>query len=128
MQFRHNDEADFVLAGFKVMSHHDFFHLLMTPYRAICLGLSPSFFCEAKHEYNGYNQAGLYILQFFEKQGMVIQELTIFVFLQIVIFWKLISLATDPLIFTGLLFGAGTYCYTKRNKFQGNVFKLWSWK
>lgn len=118
MQFRHNDEADFVLAGFKVMSHHDFFHLLMTPYRAICLGLSPSF-CEAKHEYNGYNQAGLKILQFFEKQGAVMQELTIFVFLQIVLLLKLISLAMDPLILTGLLVGAGTFYYIKMNKLQG---------
>lgn len=114
MGFRANDEANVELAGSKVMSHHDFYHLLMTPYRAMCLGLSLSL-CETNSKFNGYSQFGIYLSHIFEKQGAVVQDFIIFVGLQTLFAFKLFSLAMNPLAVTGVVLGAGTYFYKKTN-------------
>jgi len=108
--FRANDEAIIEVDGVKLMSHHDFLHLLMTPYRAMCLGLSLSF-CETKHERNGYSKLGTQILQYFYKQSESTQDSMIFVALQIAFLLKLVSFALSPLVITGAVLGAGTYYY-----------------
>jgi hypothetical protein len=114
--FRANDDGDVEVAGAKVMSHHDFLHLLMTPYRAVCLGLSLSF-CETKHEFNGYSQLGNHILQFFHQQSGAAQDTIIFVFVLIAFVFQLLSLAMNPLVAIGLFLGSGSYYFfAKKNK------------
>lgn len=113
--FRANDEAEVEVSGVKVMSHHDLVHLLMTPYRAVCLGFSLSF-CETKDEFNGYSQLGNDVLKFGQKQSEAVQDFMIFVLLQLAFLCKLLSLAMNPVVATGLILGSGAYYFfAKKN-------------
>jgi hypothetical protein len=114
--FRANDEADVEVAGMKVMSHHDFIHLLSTPHRAMCLGWSFSF-CETNNnEFNAFSHLGNQILKVFYNQSEVVQDFMIFVALQIAYVFKLLSLVLNPIFVLGLALGTGTYIVcTKKN-------------
>jgi len=96
-----NDGAHVEVAGFSLMSHHDFLHLLSSPYRAICLGMSLSF-CETKQEYNMYSSLGVSILKFHHQQEKLIQDMMLFIFLVV---FKLLNFVVNPVFLIGAIPG-----------------------
>ena len=63
---------------FKIMSHHDFLHMMMTPYRTFCTTIATSF-CDIgdKKEYNGYSWFGISVVRFALNQPRIVQDLMI---------------------------------------------------
>jgi len=92
------------ILGLDLMSQHDFIHLLMTPYRAMCLGLSLSL-CESSHELNAYSQLGTILLNFALKQNNFVQDLMTVILLAAFGFMYLVTLP-----FT-ICVGFGALCF-----------------
>merc|ERR1712137_1078260 len=98
-----NDKAnsfEVVVGGFNLLSHHEFLHLLIAPYRAMCLGLSLSF-CESKHEFNTYSSIGNFILKIYHAQDKAVQDIMVIGFVTL---FKLFHLIMHPVaIIVGIL-------------------------
>lgn len=105
-------EEHITIGGFKIMSHHDFVHLAMAPYRSLCLGVSLTF-CENKDGYNGYNKIGAPLLKFGREQNAVVQG---FMIVGLLIAFSFFSFATSPIGVTTAFALAGGACYFLKNK------------
>jgi hypothetical protein len=112
--FKHNNnEGAYVeVGGLNLVSHHNFLHLLMAPYRAMCLGLSVSF-CETKNEYNVYSWIGMSIMKFYYQQKDVVQDMMVFGLLAV---FKLLELAMNPLVGVAVLPGIYYFLMSKIKK------------
>lgn len=115
VHFRSGGNGELELGGRSIMSYHEFIHLLMTPYRAFCVGTSFSF-CKTNEKYNGYDQVGKYILDLGRNQSEFTQNTMIYIAIGFAYLFKFLNMVVNPYVGTGLVLGTGSYYfYSKKN-------------
>lgn len=98
-----NDGMNYLtVGGFKILSMHDFLHLAMVPFKAICMPLSASI-CSVTdgNEHNSYNQIGLTLMAYGKSQNVYVQNA---ILLSLIILFLCFYLLSNPVVIISLIF------------------------
>lgn len=89
------------VAGFKVLSLHDFLHLAMVPFKTVCMSLPNANVCSIPEgkEHNSYDELGLQLMSFGKSQNIIMQNA---ILLSILTILCSINIISSPVVFVSM--------------------------